>query len=539
MKKKSFFVYLPSILLLAGLMTASGLYSIWLGIDVNFDLLNYHLYNPYAFLNGKVGQDVFAAGVHSALNPLLDVYFYWVFFTFFNSTKWIGFFMGLPYGVLIWLVYQLARKIFRHTLYPKTYAALAALIGCTSAGIISQVGTTTNEIPLAIFHILAFWAILNAIQNTHKTYWLYISASIAGAAAGLKLTGAPFCLALTAVLLCYINRFEKPKRAFLLYTLCGIGGFLLTNGYFMWQNTVLYGNPVFPFYNAIFHSPYFDPINVTETRFFPTHWLQWLFYPFFWAFAPAQYVAEDTVQDCRLALFLIALVVWGALIIKNRLGGVKKEEALSLLVYCATGYVIWLVEFSILRYAAVLEALCGIVLLGACASIRKKRWGLYTALLLVGISGWGYKAPEWHHEMFWEQAVLFDEKPTVEDNSLVFFMHLPSSYLAPLLNPKATYMGGFKSNPAEYPEKFQKSAAMRNNISAQYYHFHFEELQRKKIAQHDGPIYIISVDWPMLLNPVTLARFGLRGKRENCKRFSNNFTIYSTDLAICRVEKLN
>ncbi len=77
------------------------MYSIWLGIDVNFDLLNYHLYNPYAFLNGKIGQDLFTAGVHSTLNPLPDLYFYWVFFTFFNSTKWIGFFMGLSYGVLI------------------------------------------------------------------------------------------------------------------------------------------------------------------------------------------------------------------------------------------------------------------------------------------------------------------------------------------------------------------------------------------------------------------------------------------------------
>ena len=424
-------------------------------------------------------------------------------------------------------------------MYPRAYAILATLIGCSAAGILSQVGTSTNEIPLAVFHILALWLLIRAVQNRKKTYLLYLAAFIAGTAAGLKLTGASFCVALTAVLLFFLYRFEKTWRLFFLYALCGISGFVLTNGYFMWKNFSLYGNPMFPYYNAIFQSPYFDNFNLTETHFFPTTWIQWLFYPFFWAFTEGTYVSEDAMLDSRLALFLVALIIWIVLIIKNRLGGVKKEVAISLVIYCGISYVVWLVQFSILRYAAVLEALCGMLLIGLCASINKKRWGLYLALFLVGISMWGYKAPEWHHEIFLEQAVVFDKKPQIEDNSLVFFMHSPSSYLAPILNPKATYMGGFFSKIEEYPEEFQKQAAQRNNISAQYYRFDFEELQREKITQHQGPIYIISVDWPMIVNPVTLARFGLQGKREDCQRFVTNFTIYSTDLAICRVQKID
>ena len=537
--KKYLSLHLPSVLLLLLLMLLGGLYSVWLGIDVNFDLLNYHLYNPYALLNGKIGQDVFAAGVHSALNPLPDVYLYGLFSAFFNSPKWIGFFMGLPYGVLIWLVYRLARDVFSRTQYPKTYAAVAAFIGCSAAGIMSQVGTSTNEIPLAVFHILAFWLLLRAVQQPQKTYGVYMAALLSGATAGLKLTGASCCVALTAVLLVYLTRFKKPGKVFMLYALCGILGFLLTNGYFMWQNFTLYGNPVFPYYNTVFHSPYFDNVNVTETRFFPTTWAQWLFYPFFWAFAPGTYVSEAPVQDSRLALFLAALAGWGILIAKNKLGGVKKEAAVSVAVYSGVGYVVWLVQFSILRYAAVLEALCGLVVVGVCAAIHKTRWGVYAALLCVGISMWGYQAPDWHHEMFLEQAVIFDKKPKIEDNSLVFFMHLPSSYLAPLLNPKAVYIGGFLSKPEEYPKQFRRQAAQRNNISAQYYRFRFEELQRDKIARHQGPIYIVSVDWPMIVNPATLARFGLKGKREDCQRFVTNFTVYSKDLAICRVQKID
>ena len=39
-----------------------GLYSLWLGQDSNGDLLNYHRYNPFALLNGKLELDLAPAG---------------------------------------------------------------------------------------------------------------------------------------------------------------------------------------------------------------------------------------------------------------------------------------------------------------------------------------------------------------------------------------------------------------------------------------------------------------------------------------------
>ncbi len=536
--KNKLISYLPSVLLLAVLMGLFGLYSVWLGIDVNFDLLNYHLYNPYAWLNGKIGQDVFAAGVHSCLNPLPDLYLYGLYVLFFNSPQWIGFFMGLPYGLLVWLIYQLSRDVFRHTLYPKTYAFLAALVGGTAAGLVSQIGTSTNEIPLTCVNVAALWLLLRAFRNPASGWKVYAAAFVTGCAVGCKLTVAPFCLALTAALVCNLKAFAKPWKIFAGYAVCGVLGFLLTDGYFLWKNFVLYGNPIFPFYNQIFQSPYFDAMYLTETRFFPQGWLQWVFYPFYWAFAPGTYVSEIPLQDGRMALLLLGLVAWGVCAYKNRLGGVNRREAAALVLYGGVGYVLWLTQFSILRYAATLEALCGLIAVGVCASLGRKRWGVYAALLLLALCSRGYHAPEWHHEMFWDQAIFFDQKPQVEDDSLVFFMPLGTSYLAPLLNPKATYMGGVKANPQEYPPQYRDVAAQLNNISPQFYRFHLEGLQRQKIAAHQGPIYIVTLDWPMKLNPPTLARFGLRGSLENCQRFVTNFTIYSRDLAICRVEKI-
>src|SRR4051812_21190792 len=47
-----------------------------LGRDANWDIRNYHLYNPYALLEGRWGLDLAPAGLHSFLHPGLDIPFY-------------------------------------------------------------------------------------------------------------------------------------------------------------------------------------------------------------------------------------------------------------------------------------------------------------------------------------------------------------------------------------------------------------------------------------------------------------------------------
>ena len=39
-------------------MVSSGLYAIFLGKDINYDLLNYHVYNPFALLQGRTTLDI-------------------------------------------------------------------------------------------------------------------------------------------------------------------------------------------------------------------------------------------------------------------------------------------------------------------------------------------------------------------------------------------------------------------------------------------------------------------------------------------------
>ena len=57
---------------------AYGLLTLAFGMDANWDLRNYHWYNGYAMLTGRIGRDLLAAQMPTFYSPFLDVPFYWL-----------------------------------------------------------------------------------------------------------------------------------------------------------------------------------------------------------------------------------------------------------------------------------------------------------------------------------------------------------------------------------------------------------------------------------------------------------------------------
>ncbi len=92
--------HIENSVLLAFWMAASGLYAVYLGKDMNYNLLNYHIYNPYAFLQGRIADDVAPAGIQTYLNPLMDVPFYLMVRSL--PAIMAGFLLGAVQGVNGW-----------------------------------------------------------------------------------------------------------------------------------------------------------------------------------------------------------------------------------------------------------------------------------------------------------------------------------------------------------------------------------------------------------------------------------------------------
>ena len=90
---------------------ACGIYSTMLGQDINWDLLNYHLYNPYAFLTDRIEFDLAPAGVQSFFSPMLDSVYFAAISHF--SPKTVGFLIGFIQGLNFLLVYKVSSIVLR------------------------------------------------------------------------------------------------------------------------------------------------------------------------------------------------------------------------------------------------------------------------------------------------------------------------------------------------------------------------------------------------------------------------------------------
>lgn len=529
--------FIKNTLLLLLLCLAGGLFSLAGGQDVSWDLLNYHLYTPFAFLNGRWGTDVIPAGIHTFLNPLPDVPYYLLVTYLNNWPKLTAFLQGIPFGVFCFAGYKTC-LLFLDEQAGKMTALVAALIGLTGSMALSQAGFSSNEVTLAALITFAVYGVFKFFFRPGQSgRGLFFAAFLAGAAAGLKYTAAPFTLGLTAVFLLNVAKTEKPVKNFLLFAAGGAAGFLVTDGWFVWHLWQEYKNPVFPFFNHIFQSPFFENVNFDEARFYPRSLLQWMFYPFFWVF-PSTAVTEIETADPRMALGYISFFI---LAVKLSFGRTMQNKRMwaSALVFTAAAYLPWLHFYSTLRYAVPLELFSGILLMGALRALRpyKHAAAIGTALALVI---WpSTEVPNWGKDAFSTQTIAVHGLPEVEENALVVYFGAPMSFLSPFFTPGTKFAGGIHFPVEAYPPEYQKRARQRNPFPQAYYQHKFKDEILRTISAHNGPIYIVAVPWPMMLDPITLAPYGLKAGGQDCAFVTANINLYSKGWNVCKAEKIN
>lgn len=435
---------------LLGCLVFGALASVVLGQDASWDLKNYHLYNPWAWLQGRT-NDVAAASLQSYFNPLPDVpYLLLSLGPMSHAPRVLAAWQGLGYGALLFLVFLLARQLA--SLQHRRFGAAdvcAVLFGATGTMAISQLGSTTHEITLAAMMLTAVSLLLPLCRPQLPGRWLVrvVCAGLcAGLAAGLKPTAVIYCPGLVLAVLAALG--PSRKQAWLAACMLGISllmGFAITYGWWGWQLYQLTGNPVFPLFNHIFKSDLLPAVVATDIRFKPRTLMQWLFYPFFWLSRDnTAVVTEFNMADPRYALAMLSLVVLGVIGWLGRKDdrSAQARAALRLIVtFVAVSYVLWLAMFSILRYAVAIEALTGLIVLAAVHAVMRQRTLLNSnenrrpalimgVLLLAAIAGSIY--PHWGRTGYGESAFAVDAGP-LEPGSQIVLAGQPSAYLAPLI----------------------------------------------------------------------------------------------------------
>src|SRR3990167_483831 len=351
-------------------MLLCGLLSVHFGKELQWDLVSYHYYNPYALFHHRLNFDYWPAGyIHIFFNPAMDFLGYFLIHSF--SPWWVEFILGAIHGINFWLIFYLSYFILSlaQEKFKMIIAFILALVGMYGPVSFSEIGSFMGDNLISIFVLLSILLQVMLFDRYYANQKNLLRLSIAsglllGMAVGLKLTAAYFVLGmLVAYLFLPIPYVVRFKMIFVWSVALGFG-FLLVYGYwmiFLWQK---YHNPFFPLLNGVFHSPYFPAYNWYDNQFFPRNTLQTFFYPFYFSIN-GELVSEYFFMDFRFSVIYILVFLAGLCWLWRSLHQtISKKNDIDrwFIVFFITSYVIWQCYFSNIRYLVTLEMLAPLMI---------------------------------------------------------------------------------------------------------------------------------------------------------------------------------
>ena len=516
---------------LAACIVGAGLRSLALGKDVNWDLKNYHYYNAWALLHGRLGFDVAPAQLQTYHYPFIELPFYGLVHAI-PDPRGVAFLMALPTGVAAFFLLRILLLIFpmdRFRANGAFWLAASALIGLTGAAGAAAWGTTMNEWPSAALAMAALFLVVRAAMEgeDRRRFACAGAGFLMGCAVAFKLTFGVYALGLFAACAAYGTvkaRLVRPLTTGAFMAL----GFLLCYGPWGWILWREFANPLFPYFNSIFQSPWWEPVDFFDRNFGPRNWRQWIFFPLYFA-RQHLLVAEISFRDYRLAtLFVLALASWSVSRWRNLRENphsaapppLPTDAAWRVLAFFTlVSYVAWLKLFGIYRYLLVLEVLSGALIVGCVLYLARRGSARMAtvailAVLLVGTTrmGWGWGRTEFGETYFDVRA------PGISANALVIVGYAnPMAYAIPFFRPDARFVS---------PANNLIGLGQRNRLSRQA-----DEL----IRSHTGPLYLLEYKVRNGHDARTLEYFGLQAREETCLPVPSSADVGY--LRICPVER--
>jgi hypothetical protein len=416
---------LPSVAILTAGLVVCGSVSVALGQDTNWDLRNYHIYSGYALLTGRWGRDVAPAQIQSFLNPVLHAATYFLLSNV--PPRVFGFLMGAVQGLNFWLIFLISRAVLIG-LGPRIrfgLSLLCAVAGATGVVGLSQLGSTTHDLTTAAIVLVAVLVYVRArvkqLQSPRTLgTQLLICGALLGVGVGLKYTLALYAIGFAAGILADGPELRERARRVLIWGVGALAGFAVSAGHWMYRLYTAYGNPLFPYYNALFKSPYVGPENIVDDRWVPLTLTDALQYPFLFNVDNA-IASEVRFTDLRFALvFLLVTVVviaWLLELVSGRAANPPSSLDMNggrwLLVFFFVSYFVWLKQFAVYRYVASLEMLAPLLmccLLGKLTSDRRRLASVAAFEFVIGAAT--LSVPDWGRAP-WSKRYIEIAKPRI------------------------------------------------------------------------------------------------------------------------------
>lgn len=354
-----------------------------IGQDANFDLFNYHYYDPYAFLHSRLAVDVIPASLQSYLNPIIDLPFY--FLINHVPPRVEAMVVGGVQGTNLVLVYMISRRVARS----RALSAAAVVAAGIAGGFVSELGNSMGDTIVSIPMLWGVLVVLGAVSRRGEpgeTWRWAAGGALVGLGAGLKLSELEVGIALPLAALAVGGPWRERVRRLLASGFAELGGLLATAGYWTVHLWLAYGDPLVfdASSNALFATRYLPKAAAKGRGFLPANLLDAAFYPVYWLFHPLA-VAEIPLRELSVPLAYVMVmslvVVLAARLVRRAVGRAPARRAPAraaggtasferdadafLIVLFAVSIAVFIKQLGVYRYLIPIELLSPVVVLSA------------------------------------------------------------------------------------------------------------------------------------------------------------------------------
>lgn len=326
--------------------------------DISYDTANYHLINQYPNFLDNLHYNVAPGRLQNWIFKLPDRLFY-----YFRLA--LGYRMGTILNLIVCIIVYLqiinilvllcgtklqmirnsCKSIFKQSIIPGFLfkEGFIALIIVLVYDVVLQFGTYLIDI-ITLPTLIEMFRIIVKNKPSKNKFQIPYFAILCGFSFALKMTNIIFIFPLLVVFI-YQNRKSLKISSIIINS----GLVVLPVIIYLVYNLLSTGNPVFPFYNKIFQSPYFPNQNFKDARWGPTTFLEILLWPIFLAFKP-EYRQSEIPNPWPYGFTGVIISFIYLFILQIKTGIKKNETRIIILITFITSFFLWEITTGHIRY---------------------------------------------------------------------------------------------------------------------------------------------------------------------------------------------
>lgn len=441
----------PRLCIYFGCTLVAVMANYFLGKDVMWDTLDYHLYAGFSALHDRFNFDYFAAGSQSYFNPYIYAPFYLLALSGLPAIAAASI-LAIVQSAILWLTYELTLEIAPpySSRMRMTMGLCAVALAFANPILINQFGSSFADVTTAEVVVLA-WLVLVRSIRVPRSGVVAFAGALLGIASALKLTNCVHALS-AGVLVLFLpgNWWTKLRHSFW-FGAAVAASFVIVCARWSVQLEHHFGNPLFPLLNNVFRSPQFPAASLVDYRFVPDSIGEALWRPF--AIVIPQNMVDDELAapDLRYAVLLVAgcLLVGGWMWRRLRSNPSDDSPASAVLatralIALACGFlvdwILWLAVSANGRYfiaMACVAAVLGVVIIFRLFASRPKAVA-YVMSAILGVQAVQlYLGADYRYPASWQNRPWFDvsvaKTLAAQPNLYLSFGMQSDSFLVPFL----------------------------------------------------------------------------------------------------------